>query len=59
MLDVSMINIGNKCYSVKTKLSFEDERQTVRMSILNVEEVVRTSQTSFTKIKTVYSNEFR
>lgn len=53
-----MVNVGNKCYSVKSRIDFENDRQTLRLNIISVEEVSKNSPTSFSKLKTLYSSSF-
>lgn len=56
MLDINIIKINDKNYSVKTKLDFY-EKDEVRVTILNIDEVELSSTTSFTKLKNIWSKQ--
>jgi hypothetical protein len=54
MIDINIIRAGNKTYSVKTKIDTSKDEMSV--IILNVDEVSLTSNTSYTKLKTIWTN---
>jgi hypothetical protein len=54
MIDINIIRAGNKTYSVKTKIDTSDDEMSV--IILNVDEVSLRSNTSYTKLKTIWTN---
>lgn len=54
MIDINIIRAGNKTYSIKTKINTSDDEMSV--IILNVDEVSLTSNTSYTKLKTIWTN---
>lgn len=56
MIDISIINSNNKNYSIKSKLLFNDNRDSIKMTILSVDEIDKNSNTSFSRIKTIYSS---
>lgn len=56
MLDINIIKVNDKNYSVKTKLDFYKEDE-VRVTILNVDEIELSSTTSFTKLKNIWSKQ--
>ena len=56
MIDISIINSNNKNYSIKSKLLFNNNRDSIKMTILSVDEIDKNSNTSFSRIKTIYSS---
>lgn len=56
MVDINIVKIGNKFFSVKCSLVFEkDERgSVVTAKILNVDLVEPSDQTSYRKIKNIF-----
>jgi hypothetical protein len=56
MLDINIIKVNDKNYSIKTKLDFY-EKDEVRVTILNIDEVELSSNTSFTKLKNIWSKQ--
>ena len=56
MLDINIIKVNDKSYSIKTKLDFY-EKDEVRVTILNIDEVELSSNTSFTKLKNIWSKQ--
>lgn len=55
MLDINIVKVHDKTYSIKTKLNFYKEDE-VRVIILNIDEVKLDSNTSFTKMKNIWEN---
>lgn len=55
MVDVNIIKVGQKTYSVKTSITTQNNDE-MKVIILNVDEVSMNSLTSFTKLKTIWSN---
>lgn len=55
MIDVNIIKVGQKTYSVKTSITAKNNDE-MNVIILNVDEVSMNSLTSFTKLKTIWNN---
>ena len=56
MIDVNIIKVGQKTYSVKTSITAKNNDE-MNVIILNVDEVSMNSLTSFTKLKTIWNNQ--
>ena len=54
MIDINIINVSNKTYSVKTQIKTNENE--AKVIILNVDEVSLDTNTSYTKIKNVWTN---
>jgi hypothetical protein len=54
MIDINIIKAGNKTYSIKSRI--EHNIDEMKVVILNVDEVSLTSNTSYTKLKTIWTN---
>ena len=53
MIDISIVDVNGKSYSVKSVLEKMDSERT-SMKILRIYEVNRTSSTSFNKVRTLF-----
>lgn len=55
MINIDMIKVGGKTYSIKTQI--EANESEAKVIVLNVDEVMPDTNTSFTKLKNIWTNQ--
>lgn len=55
MINIDMIKVSGKTYSIKTQI--EANESEAKVIVLNVDEVMPDTNTSFTKLKNIWTNQ--